>query len=238
MVGTASGGARALRRTAIALVVLIVFLLVADRVGNYAAEVAAGNTIKNSQKLSDRPDVDIGGFPFLTQLAAGDFDQITVTASDVPVGDNGIALRISTIRVVLDHVTVSRDFETVHAATASATATVGYDQLSEALGVDLGYAGNGRIQAQKSITVLGRTVKPTITAEPALLNGVLSFGSTQINGLDQLGGPIAQVLNKVFDISVPLQGIPFEIRVQSLTVDEGGLRLVLTGADLTYTRRR
>lgn len=235
MAGTASGGARALRRVVIGIVVLAIVLVLADRAGNYLAERTAGDTIQTSQELSSRPGVDIDGFPFLTQLAAGRFGKITVTASNVTLGSGGISLRISRIRVVLHDVTVSRDFSSVRADTAAADALVGYRDLSKTLGADIGYNSEDRVKATKSITVAGQTVGGTITAQPLLVNGALSFGRTEIDGLGRLGGHLAGLLSKVFDVSVPLQGIPFKIRVTSLTVDELGVHIGLTGSDLSYS---
>jgi DUF2993 family protein len=229
-------GGRAARRIAIALVVLVVLLVAADRIGNYAAERTAGNTIQSSQDLSSRPDVDIGGFPFLTQLAAGKFDQVTITAHDVPVARTANLLRISDIRVVLGTVTVSRDFSRVSAATADATATITFADLSRVLGVNVGYAGGGRIRATKKVTVLGSTVAASLTTQPALVNGGLAFTATSINNAGQLGAAVTSGLNKVFDVGVPLQGIPFKISVVSLRVESQGVVIALTGRNLSYSK--
>lgn len=228
-------GTRVFRRFAIGIVILLALLITADRVGNYVAQRAVGNTIQTSQHLSARPDVAIAGFPFLTQLATGRFDKITVTASDVPVGSDAIMLRISRVQVVLHRITVSRDFSSVHADTATATALVSYAELGKTLGVEVGYDGGGRIKATKSVTVAGRTLSASITAQPKLVNNALSFGGTSINGLDRLSGRLATVLNNVFGLSVPLRGIPFRIRVKSLSVDGKGLHIILTGANLAYS---
>jgi LmeA-like phospholipid-binding len=223
------------RGVIITLVVLAVLLVAADRIGVYAAERTAGNTIQSSQKLASRPDVDIAGFPFLTQLAAGKFGEVTVTGQDLPVGEAPHLLDLSRVRVVLHTVTVSRDFSRVHAKTADAVATVNYADLSKTLGLTVSYAGNGRVKATKSVTVFGQTVKASLSARPELVNGALGFAGAQINGADQLGGAAVDALGQVFDLSVPLQGIPFKIRVRSLRVEPQGVLVALSGADLTYS---
>jgi hypothetical protein len=228
-------GGRGARRLVVALLVLVVLLVAADRIGLYVAERTAGNTIQSSQKLRERPAVHVSGFPFLTQLAAGDFDQVTVTARDVPVGEKVHLLDISRIKVVLHKVTVARDFSRVSAETANATASISFAELGRTLGIDVGYAGSGRIKATKKVTVLGNTVQASVTARPALVDGALSFTATAINGAGQLGDQVTSALNSVFDLSVPLQGIPFKIRVRSLQVDGSGVRIELTGSHLTYS---
>ncbi|SHF50810.1 Protein of unknown function [Jatrophihabitans endophyticus] len=229
-------GGRSLRRVLIAVLVLVVLLIAADRVGDVVAQKVAATALRQSQHLGSEPDVDIGGFPFLTQFARGRYDHITVTAADVPVGDDDVRLTLSRLRVVLDDLTVSRDFADYHAEHATAVGTIGYAQLSDALRVDVSYAGHGRIRARKQITVFGQTFTPTITAAPVLTNGALSFAKAQVNGLGDLAAPVSQVLSQVFDVAVPLRNIPFDVDVQRLSMAPDGLRIDLVGSDVTYHR--
>ena len=232
----AGGGSRTGRRLLIGLVILLLVLLGLDRLGNYVAEQAAASTLKSSQDLAHKPSVDIGGFPFLTQLAAGDFDEITITAKDLPVGDSTHQLEISSLRVVLHHLTVSGNFKSVHAQTATATATVSFAELGRTLGLEVSYAGDGRITAAKQLTIAGTSLRASLTTHPELVNGALAFTQTAINNGAQLGGTVTSLLNQAVGLSIPLQGIPFHIQVTSLTVDSGGLKIGLVGRDLSYSR--
>ena len=229
-----SSGGRAARGLAIGLAVLIVILVIADRVGDYVAERVTGDTIESSQHLTSRPDVDIAGFPFLTQLATGHYGKVTIRAHDVPVTGVSRPLNISKLTVVLHTVTVSRDFSSVRADHATADATIAYADLSSALGVEVAYAGDGRITARKQVTVLGHTVAGSVTAKPQLEGGTLSFGDVSVDDAGRLGANVTSLLGKVFDLRLPLQGIPFRIRVQSLGVDAQGVQIQLTGRDLAY----
>jgi hypothetical protein len=231
----AASGARVGRRVVVTLLVVVVLLVVADRVSAYVAERAAGNSIESSQHLDSRPDVNIAGFPFLTQLATGKYDKITITANDVPVGQR-VQVHLSALDVVLHTVTVSHGFSRVHSNAATATASIDYADLGRALGVDVGYAGRGRIKAAKTVTAAGRSAHATVVTTPKLVDGALAFGGTSINDASQFGAAVTSELNKVFDLSIPLQGIPFHVRVRSLTVDPKGIQLVLAGRNLSYTR--
>jgi hypothetical protein len=227
---------RAGRGIIIAVVALIVLLVVADRVGDAIAERVAGDTLQSSQHLEHRPDVDIAGFPFLNQLATGHYDKITVTAHDVSLGPNARGLALSRLQVVLHDLSVSRSFTHFHANNASATGTIGLDQLGDALGVQLDYAGNGRIAVTKNITVAGHTFHVQVTAKPYLHDGLLGFTDTSVGGADGVTGAAIDALTGVFGISIPLQDIPFDVQLKSLSVSSDGLVIALVGQDLVYTR--
>jgi LmeA-like phospholipid-binding len=227
---------RAGRRLLVVVVVLAALLAAADRIGVYVAERIAGTTLQSSQHLAHRPDVDIAGFPFLNQFAAGDYDKITVTAQDVPVGQQAHPLNLSRLRVVLHELTVSRDFTDFHSKTATATGTIGYADLGRTLGVDLGYAGNGRVRASKQITIAGITVRGAITSKPALTGTALSFANATVEGAGNLAAAVIDALQQIFAIRIPLARIPFDIHVTSLAAGPQGIVISLTGHDLSYSR--
>jgi hypothetical protein len=227
---------RAGRRLLIVLVVIVALLVALDRIGDVVAERFAADTIQSNQHLPKRPDVNITGFPFLTQLATGNFAEVIVTDDNVPIGGNP-NLELSTIQVTLHHVHVARDLSSVHAATADAVATMSFAQLGRALGgVHITYDGGGRITASKSIDVLGHRFSGAISARPQISNDTLSFGQTQISNLNQLISEAVTLLQRVFAVHLPLSGIPFDVRVRSLHVDRAGLHLALVGRNLSYSR--
>ena len=220
----------------ICVVALIVLLIVADRVGDAVAERVAGDTLQSSQDLDHRPDVDIAGFPFLNQLATGHYDKITVTAKDVPLGRNARGLQLSRLQVVLHHLSVTRSFSHFHADTATATGTIGLGQLGDALGVELEYAGNGRVELTKDVDVADQTFHLKVTAKPYLHDGSLAFTDTSFVGADGVTGAAIDALTSVFGISIPLNNIPFDVRLTSLSVGSDGLVITLVGKNLVYTK--
>jgi hypothetical protein len=224
-----------LTRVLIIVAVLLALLVGADRIGVYVAESAAADKLEQSQHLDSKPDVDIAGFPFLTQVASGDYDEITVDANDLSVGAAARLLQIAHLHVVLHGVHVSDSFSRVHTDRAVATAHLDYVELGKVVGATVTYAGEGRVRARASVTVLGRTVAGSITARPELHGTSLGFG-----GLSGAGGTVAaevtRALSKAFAVEIPLSDIPFQVRVDSLTATPGGIDLQLSGHDLTYVK--
>lgn len=228
---------RAARRLLIALVVIVGILVALDRIGVVVAERYTADTIQAAQNLPKRPDVNITGFPFLSQLATGDFDKVIVTDADVPIRHTAAHLRLSTIQVTLTRVHVSRDLSSLHARTAKAAATMSFRDLSRALGgVRIRYAGHGRVVASKTIVIAGHRFSGSVSVRPRIVNDTLSFGSAQIHNVGELVASTISALLRVFAVHLPLRKMPFDVHVRSLYADPSGLHLVLFGRDLSYSR--
>ncbi|MGH8861165.1 MAG: LmeA family phospholipid-binding protein [Jatrophihabitantaceae bacterium] len=221
----------------VTLVVLVGLLVAADRVALGFAEDKAAAALQSSQHLQQPPDVSVLGFPFLTQLAAGEFGEVTVTADDIGVGTDR-SLTLQKVVVDMHHVTVSDNYRSVHAATATADATVSYAELSRVLGTPISNGGNGRLEARPSVQLLGNTFHGTVSAVVHVSSARgITFGDPKV---DVAGVSVPSVvvdsLAKVFRVTIPLSGLPFGVRVTGLSVVSAGVVLKLAGSDLTYRR--
>jgi hypothetical protein len=220
----------------IVLLVLVGLFVAADRIALGLAEDKAASALQTSQSLPHKPGVSVEGFPFLTQLAAGNFGEIVVTADDVPVGDN--ALNIQRVTVDLHDVTVSDSYSTFHAKTATAQGRVDYDELSHVLKTPVHAGNNDRLVAQPTVHVLGQTFHGTISAHvhASSAHGI-TFTDPRVSvGNVQLPPVVAHAFARVFARSISLAGLPFRVQVTGADVTPSGLVIQLTGHDLTYQR--
>ncbi len=78
-------------KTAVAVLVLLAFLFVGDRWAALYAENQAAGKVKDALKLHAEPEVHIGGFPFLTQLARERLDHVDIAVPDMPAGRVSVA---------------------------------------------------------------------------------------------------------------------------------------------------
>ncbi|OLR91195.1 hypothetical protein BJP25_30350 [Actinokineospora bangkokensis] len=76
-----------MRRLVISLVVLLALLVAADFGAAAVFEHEVSQRAKQQFGLADDPSVKVGGFSFLAQVAAGEYDSVTVDAKGVPVQD-------------------------------------------------------------------------------------------------------------------------------------------------------
>ncbi|MGW1958317.1 LmeA family phospholipid-binding protein [Streptomyces sp. NPDC001920] len=70
-------------KAVVGLLVLAAFLALGDRWALLYAERRAADTLKDRLHLTAAPEVEIGGFPFLTQVADERLDSVRVTVPDV-----------------------------------------------------------------------------------------------------------------------------------------------------------
>jgi hypothetical protein len=225
-------------RVAIGVVVLLALLIGADRISLVVAEHEAATAFQQSQHLADTPSVSVGGFPFLTQLAAGEFDDVTVAVRDLSVGAATRTLLIQRLDVDLQHVTLSDGFHTVHARLVTADAHVGFADLSKTLGVTVAYAGTGRIQAVEHVTVAGVAISGTVSAAVhASATDGLSFDSLQVQVDGQsVPAAVTKELDSVFARPIPLGDLPFGVQVRGVDTGSSGIVVHLLGTNMVYQR--
>ncbi|WP_217205587.1 DUF2993 domain-containing protein [Streptomyces sp. AC550_RSS872] len=87
-------------KAVVGLVVLAAFLTLADRWALLYAERRAADTLKDRLNLAVAPEVQIDGFPFLTQVADERLDSVKVTVPDVAADRVSLAQVTATARDV------------------------------------------------------------------------------------------------------------------------------------------
>ena len=140
------------------MLVLAALPIAADRVGLLVAERQIASKVQSSQDLDRRPSVTIDGFPFLTQVVANHYPRVRLRAQGLTVGSTDRRVRLADLDARLHDVRTIDKFSGASVETADGTAMLSYPELSKALGVTVGYAGGGRVQASSSVEVLGKTV--------------------------------------------------------------------------------
>ena len=213
------------------VLVLAVLAVGVDRLADRVAEGIVARGVQDSQNLTTSPDVDITGFPFLTQFARRSYDRVTLRAASTTAGPRGTRVRLRDVAITFRGVRTSQDLSRFTAARGRATATLPYAELGRLVDLTVTYAGNGRVRAGKELEVAGQRVTPSVTISPQLLDGALSLTSS---ALGDLPAPVAQALQSALGTKVQLTDLPFDVRVTSLAARPGGIRLQLGGRDLRY----
>jgi hypothetical protein len=217
-----------MRRLLVALVVVLGLLLVADRVGAAVAADAVASQVQASTRLASEPEVEIDGFPFLTQALAGRYGEVTVQARDVPAGEltlSRLDATLSGVQVPLSQA-LSGSVTRVPVAGVTARALVAYDELSRRSGdrrLTVAPAGD-RVRVTGSAQVLGRTVTATAVSRIEVVDGALLVTAESYTVGDAAADDLlTRALGGRLDLRIPVTGLPYGLQLTAVDVRDDGV---------------
>ncbi|GHB35692.1 hypothetical protein GCM10010377_28270 [Streptomyces viridiviolaceus] len=240
---------RALRILLIVVVVLGGLFVVADRLAVDYVESEAADELRTTENLASTPDVSINGFPFLTQLAGGELDDVEVGIRDyeAATGDGTETIRIDDLRADLEGVEFSGDLASATAARATGTATIAYDELMKATKseatqiapgitakvVGLSDGGDGKIKVSLAATVLGIELPEPVD----VLSSVrVEDDDVEVvaDGLPEIGGrQLAESrIRAITDFQQRIDELPGGIRLDKVEAAKDGVEITVRGSDL------
>ena len=93
-----------MKRLVWSVVLIVALLAVLDRVAFYSAQHDVAQRLQADARLHEAPAVHIHGYPFLTQLVGGEFDDIDVVMHGLD--SNGVRIDRLTVHVQGAHVSI------------------------------------------------------------------------------------------------------------------------------------
>jgi hypothetical protein len=150
----------------------------ADFVLRWAAQNQVADDLQKSLKLSQRPEVSLGGFPFVVHLVEGRFASATASASELEQGGvtlRDVSLTLSQLRFSAGDI-LARRKSTVRADSGNGSATMSGDDVTVAL---------RQVRSDLTVTIDHGTLQvgavgipETVTATPTLSGRTLTLRST------------------------------------------------------------
>jgi LmeA-like phospholipid-binding len=227
-----------MRKLLIGAVALAVLLVAADRISVAVAENQISDRLTSAYGLSAKPGVTITGFPFLTQVLAGDYQQIDVSASQVPA--DGAVLHHLNVRLTGVHATVSQllgnGSSMVTAERAAGSAMVGFGAVDHRL------PGGFRLRPDgKNLSVSGRLaihgVHIPVSATVALGVSGSGISVTPVRvRIPGVSGLPASAYSSQLRVVVPLSTLPLHLRLTSVHVTPDGLRIAAAAQHVQFAR--
>lgn len=225
-------GRKVLVTLTVLLLVLAGLLVVADRVAAGVAERAIADQVRQEltkqNAQSAAPEVEVGGFPFLTQVLDGRYERISIVLTDVRGSVQGDAVSLPRLDVDARNVRASLDTirsgqGEVVAETVDGTGTISYQSLAELLdrpGLTLGER-DGKLAVTAPVDILGLKLTVTGTADVTVgKDGKVSLRFNDLNAEGLPAVPLARAaLNnyaKGISIDVPLPDLPFQLAVREV----------------------
>ncbi|MYW67836.1 LmeA family phospholipid-binding protein [Streptomyces sp. SID8379] len=237
---------RALRILLILVVVLGGLFVIADRVAVNFAEDEAADRIRTSEGLTSTPSVSINGFPFLTQVADGTLDDVTIGIKDYDAKSDGDSIRIADLSAEMHGVKFDSGYSSATAGSATGTARISYAELLKAVqeqapaqvapGVTaklagLAYGGGDKVKITVEVKTPLGTVRPTVLSTVKVADGKVTARADSlpaVGSIDLAEGPIRAVT----DFRQAIDNLPAGIKLDKVQAAEDGMEITVTGSDL------
>ncbi|CAM5443846.1 hypothetical protein GCM10010222_77020 [Streptomyces tanashiensis] len=223
---------RALRILLIVAVVLGGALVGIDRLAVSYAESEASSRVKLSATKSDSIEVDIKGFPFLTQVADKRFDEVDVKATGVTATAGDKDIRVGELTVALRDVAVTGDWAGAKAGSASGTALISYADLTAASDREatVAYGGDGKVKVTGGVKIMGRTLTRSVLSTVTVVNGdTIKVRADEVPGAGIPG--VEELVRERTDFERPI-GMIAGMKVEKVEPRPEGLAVIVTGKNV------
>jgi hypothetical protein len=226
-----------MRKLLIAVVVLVVLLVAIDRVGVVLAEDQISSRIATAYGLPTDPGVSISGFPFLTQVVSGNYQQINVTADQIQA--DGATLHDLNVHLTGVHATLGQVLgsgtSTVTADSATGTALVGFATVDQRLPHGLRIAPDGK-NLKVSGTVTYRGIPVPVSASVALHITSAGIKVTPVAVTVAGGISLPASYTSQLHVVIPLSNLPLHLHLTSVHVTPGGVQIGAAAQNVQFAR--
>jgi hypothetical protein len=227
-----------MRKLLIGVAVLAVLLVAADRISVAVAENQISDRLTSAYGLPDKPGVSITGFPFLTQVAAGDYRQIDVSASQVPA--DGATLHDLKVRLSGVHATVGQVLGSgssmVTADRAAGSAMVGFGTVDRRLPGGLRLHADGKnLSVSGRLAFHGAHIPVSATVSVGVSDSGIRVSPVRVDVPGLTGLPVSAYSSQLH-IVVPLSTLPLHLHLTSVHVTPDGLRIAASARYVQFAR--
>jgi hypothetical protein len=216
------------------VIFLIVVVIAADRVGAIAGAHVLAGKLQTDEHLPNRPSVSIDGIPFLTQAFGGKYKDVKVEADEVPVDQVQVTTLTAHLRGVhvpfgkviqdsVSEVPVDHIDGTAFVSFADANTYLANHRVAGQL-ITLAPGGHGTVTVTDQAALVGKRLSLHGIGSISVSRNVVTVGVSRLTGLTGKRGVAEErQFTKNLHISFPLESLPFQIRLRSVTVTPSGL---------------
>lgn len=209
----------------VTLVVLAVLFVIADRVAVRYADNKFASQVQTQGGLSNKPTVNIEGFPFLTQLAARKFNEVKISAATEKAGP----VVIENLHATMHDMKLINGFSSAQVGSLNGTGLITFGSLAKAADVP-----------GLKISALNST-EAKVTIDLGFISGsgvakVTKAGANKINiAVVNAGGIPLSALGGLNNMTITIPGLPMGLDVQSVTMTQQGILVHITGHNVTLS---
>ncbi|MFF8917722.1 DUF2993 domain-containing protein [Streptomyces sp. NPDC015032] len=224
---------RALRILLVMVVVLGGILVAVDRAAVYFVESEAADRVQVTGATIGSTDVSIKGFPFLTQIAGSQLDEVDVEMTGIETDTDGRRIRITRMNAALHEVKLADGYSSATAARASGTAVISYKDLTKAVGdgVAVEYGGKGKVKVTGTVDILGNPLSRSVLSTVTLVDGhTFKVHADNVPGEDIPG--LEGLVRQKTDFEQKISGLPSGLKLRKIQPTADGLEISVEGTDV------
>jgi hypothetical protein len=223
------------RALLIVLLLLGGLALAADRGAEAVAEDRVAQLVVERGGLAGQPQVEIGGFPFLTQALGGRYDDVRISLTGADLGQpEGTSADVSLrgVEVALSDV-LSGSVQQVPVERVDGTATLSYALLAEQLGPGTTVTRDGdRLRVQRTVEVAGVSVPLTATGTVSLDGDILVVDVDDASGAGvDVPDVLVDQVSDALDVRYRIPQLPFGLQVTGVAPADDGVRVRVDATD-------
>lgn len=225
---------KTLKVVGVLVALLLIIGVVIDRVGVAIAESKVADALQSKFDLASSPNVDIHGFPFITQAVAGNYESIDVTAANVPVeslGSVDVAVNLRGLRLTLSDA-IAGQVKDATADDLKARVTMKDDAIGTALGMQVKINKLDTSTARLSISTkqAGITIPMEADVHVAIDGDNVALQLTKLKALKvPIPDFISSKISSVLSSKLVLPKLTGGLKVTDVVVGSGSITAVAEG---------
>lgn len=219
----------------ISVLAVLAVLIAGDRVANAVAQNTLANALQTELSTSAKPDVHLGGFPFVTQALSGSFSSVQVTADNATVTGGDATVTIAHLDATLTSITATDRYQNIVAGRGEASALLDWTSVSSLVGQQMSYEADDRMRMDFSVPIGQLNIEGHITGRLQLDVGqqTITIADPQVSVADiNVPQSVVDAVSRIVLRPYTLHNLPYDIQVTGLTAQPDGVLLSGTGQNI------
>lgn len=228
-----------MRALLVVLLLLAGLALLADRVAVGVAEDQVAGQLAGKGGLVGTPEVDITGFPFLTQAISGRYEDVRIALDAEELGQpegTRAAVSLRGVHVPLKAVLAGSVTE-VPVDRIDGSATLSYDLLAAEIGADATVSPEGEgLRISRTVELLGYTLPVSAAGTIALDGDQLVVDVDRATGAGvEIPGFLVTRVSDLLDLRYTVPELPFGLQLTGVAPAADGVDVRVEATDTVLT---
>lgn len=219
----------------ISVLAVLAVLIAGDRVANAVAQNTLAGALQSELSTATKPEVQVGGFPFVTQALGGSFSSVQVTADNATVTGGDTTVTIAHLDATLTSITATDRYQNIVAGGGEATALLDWASVSSLVGQRMSYEADDRMRMDFTVPIGQLNIEGHLTGRLQLDVGQQTITITEpqvsVASID-VPQSVVEAVSRIVLRPYTLGDLPYDIELTGMTAQPDGVLLSGTGQNI------